>query len=251
MRGSVHSVETLGLLDGPGIRTVFFLKGCPLACKYCHNPDTQSTDGGQIYSVNDVVSVAKKNKSYYEATGGGVTFSGGEPLLQGDFLLSCIKALKEEGIHVTLDTSGYGQKNTMSEIIKLVDLILLDIKHVDDLGYKNLIGVSMNGLNHFMSLLKLSNTPIWVRHVMVPTYTDNQESMDKLLSLSKDILNWVEKIEILPYHKLGIDKYSQLDLIDPLKTIDEMSVEIAEAFEENINQTLTQLKRSNYERMCS
>lgn len=243
MKGSLHSIETLGLLDGPGIRTVFFLKGCPLACKYCHNPDTQDTDGGQIYEVEDLVNIALKYKSYYEATGGGVTFSGGEPLLQGDFLLSCIKALKAEGIHVTLDTSGYGQKNTMSEIIKMVDLILLDIKHVSDSGYKNLIGVSMNGLNHFMTLLKKENTPVWVRHVMVPSYTDNEKSMDELLKISKEIVGHIEKIEILPYHKLGEQKYVQLNRQDLLKDVDEMNVEEAQAFETKINERLSHLKK--------
>jgi len=243
MKAYVHSVETLGLLDGPGIRTVFFLKGCPLACKYCHNPDTQAFGGGDLYQVEDILAIARKNRSYYDATGGGVTFSGGEPLMQGDFLLACIKALKAEGFHVTLDTSGYGQPNTMGEIIDLVDLILLDVKHYDDLGYKDLIGVPMRGILDFIELLKQYDTPVWVRHVMVPTYTDTQEAMDKFMLLIKDFKNWVDKIEILPYHKLGIDKYSQLGMVDPLSHLSEMDEAIAKDFELSINQVLTQLKK--------
>lgn len=238
MKGAIHSIETLGLLDGPGIRTVFFLKGCPLACKYCHNPDTQEMGGGQMYDVDGIVALAMKNKSYFDATGGGVTFSGGEPLMQGDFLLACIRALKAEGIHVTLDTSGYGQEDTMADIISAVDLILLDVKHVNEAGYKDLIGVSMTGLKAFMDLIKIKHTPVWIRHVMVPSYTDSQEAMADLVKLSKHIDQWVEKIEILPYHKLGTDKYAQLELVDPLMHIGEMDEDTARDFETEVNAAL-------------
>jgi pyruvate formate lyase activating enzyme len=231
MKGKIHSIESLGLFDGPGIRTVFFLKGCPLACKYCHNPDTQDFEGGDLYSVEDVVKLAKKNKSYYDSSGGGVTFSGGEPLMQGEFLIQCIKALKKENIHVALDTSGYGQKKYMKEIISLVDLILLDIKQIHNMGYKDLIGVEIHGLLYFMDLIKNSDTPVWIRHVMVPTYTDSYESMEKLMDMIKDILKWVVKVEILPYHKLGKEKYKLLNREDPLTNVNAMDENKALAFE--------------------
>lgn len=238
MKGRIHSIESLGLFDGPGIRTVFFLKGCPLACKYCHNPDTQSFEGGTMYTVEEIVALAKKNKSYYDASGGGVTFSGGEPLMQGDFLIQCIKALKEENIHVALDTSGYGQKQYMEEIIGLVDLILLDIKHIHKQGYKDLIGVEMDGLLYFMNLIKKCNTQVWVRHVMVPSYTDSYEAMEKLIDMVKDISKWLVKVEILPYHKLGKEKYKLLNREDPLTNVNPMDEKKAQEFEAFVRSSL-------------
>lgn len=231
IKGRIHSIETMGLLDGPGIRTVFFLQGCPLKCKYCHNPDTITTKGGKEYTVDEVVKIAKRYKSYYRDTG-GVTFSGGEALLQGAFLLEGIKALKAEGIHVALDTSGVGQTQYFKEILELVDLVILDIKHFNKVGYKDITGVSMKWSEAFMNAMDHYKNKLWIRHVMVPGYTDNFESMDQLFHY---VLNWykiIEKIEILPYHKLGSDKYFQLGLEDPFKDVKEMSKDQAMVFQE-------------------
>lgn len=165
--GNIHSIETMGLVDGPGIRTVVFLKGCPLKCTYCHNPDTQICGGGKAYSVDELVKFAKRYKKYYDASGGGVTFSGGEPLMQGQFLKEAMIALKEEGIQVALDTSGYGDERYYKEILSLTDVLLMDIKHYDDIAHKKLVGKSMKGIRKFMSYLEYFKGKVWIRHVMV------------------------------------------------------------------------------------
>lgn len=235
---NIHSIETLGLLDGPGIRTVFFFKGCLLKCLYCHNPDTQLTTGGTSYTVESLVNIAKKYKNYYKSSGGGVTLSGGEPLMQGAFLLELIKALKAESIHVTLDTSGYGDKRYFDEILSMVDLVLLDIKHVESFSHKKLVGHSMNGLHQFMGHLAKSKTDTWIRHVMVPTMTDSETIMNDLYNLCKKIEHCIVKYEILPYHKLGVDKYSQLGQAYQLAHLPEMDKDVVKIFEDMLNEKL-------------
>lgn len=231
LKGRIHSIETMGLLDGPGIRTIFFLQGCPLKCKYCHNPDSIAFKGGQEYTVDEIVKIAKRYKPYYRQNG-GVTFSGGEALMQGEFLLSAIQALKSEGIHVALDTSGVGQVAFFLPIIEAVDLILLDVKHFNYNDYKDLTGVSMKWSESFMKALDHFKGKLWIRHVMVPGYTDNFEAMNQLFHFLGKWLKIIEKIEILPYHKLGIDKYYQLGLEDPLKGIPEMSKDDADMYQD-------------------
>lgn len=238
LTANIHSIETLGLVDGPGIRTVIFFKGCPLKCQYCHNPDTQAIGGGDVYTVEELVSMAKRYRAYYDRTGGGVTLSGGEVLLQAEFALELAKALKEEGIHVALDTSGYGQIKYAKSLLETVDLVLLDIKHVDDISHKQLVGKSMKGLHAFLQLLTESNVPVWVRHVMVPTITDSFEILEKVYGLTKTFRNRVEKFEILPYHKLGIEKYNQLGIEYPLMGIPEMNHDVAKEYETLLNERL-------------
>lgn len=241
IKGRIHAIETMGLHDGPGIRTVFFMQGCPLRCKYCHNPDALSFKGGQVYTVDELVMFAKRYKSYYK-TSGGVTFSGGEALMQGAFLLEAIKALKNEGIHVALDTSGIGQSSYFNEILSYVDMVIMDVKHVNKNAYKDLTGLSMKRLDAFHDALQAFNGQIWVRHVMLPGYTDNLTSMDALFNYISLWHKKIEKIEILPYHKLGVDKYYQLGLEDPLKDIDEMDSSIAKSFELYLMKKLKKLK---------
>ena len=174
----LHSIETMGLVDGPGIRTVFFLQGCPLRCNYCHNPDSQSMFSKIRITPKEVVDIAKRYKSYYTRSGGGVTFSGGEPLLQGEFLLETLKLLKKEGINTAIDTSGYWDVRFYKEILEYVDVILLDIKHFDNTGYKKVTGKSMSGFYKFLSSLDNFNGILWLRHVMVPSVTDNIKSIE-------------------------------------------------------------------------
>ncbi len=245
--GNVHSIETMGLVDGPGIRTVIFLKGCPLKCTYCHNPDTQICGGGKEYTVDEIVHFVKRYKKYYDASGGGVTFSGGEPLLQGAFLKAVMTALKDEGIQIALDTSGYGDERYFNDILALTDVLLLDIKHYDDIAHKKLVGKSMKGIHNFLTHLDHFNGSVWIRHVMVPGLTDSEESMDLLFSHIKNISKSIDKIEILPYHKLGIEKYYQLGVKDPMAEIPEMDKEKASTLESYIRGLLSDKKEHNKE----
>lgn len=243
--GNIHSIETMGLVDGPGIRTVIFLKGCPLKCTYCHNPDTQNCGGGKEYTVEELIKFVKRYKKYYDTSGGGVTFSGGEPLLQGAFLIEAMGALKAEGIHVAVDTSGYGDESYYKEILSLADMLLLDIKHYDDIAHKKLVGKSMRGIHQFMSALDYFKGHIWVRHVMVPGLTDSKESMDFLFRHIEKISKMIEKIEVLPYHKLGVEKYHQLGIQDPMSHIPEMDKEKASYLEAYLRDLLENAKDRN------
>lgn len=231
MEGRLHSIETMGLLDGPGIRTVFFLQGCPLRCAYCHNPDSQSMFSKTRITPEEIVNIAKRYKSYYKRTGGGVTFSGGEPLMQGEFLLETIKKLKEAGINTAIDTSGYGDMRYFKEILQNVDIVLLDIKHFDNKGYKRVTGKSMGGFYEFLSYIEDFHGILWLRHVMVPSITDNKESIKNLFDNVKHIVEKIDRFEILPYHKMGLEKYENLNIEYTLKGIPEMDIEKAKEFQ--------------------
>lgn len=241
--GNLHSIESMGLVDGPGIRTVFFLQGCPLRCKYCHNPDSQTCKGGSSITPEEVVRIAKRYKPYYKNSGGGVTFSGGEPLIQGEFLLETVKLLKEEDIHVTIDTCGFGDKRYYKEILKYVDLIMLDLKHYDNEGYKLITGRNINEFDNFIKYLDDYKGELIIRHVMVPTITDNDESIYKILKKLKPINYKIDKIEILPYHKMGVHKYETLNREYEMGDIPEMNKSVAATYEEKINGMLKGLKK--------
>ena len=232
MMGRLHSIETMGLVDGPGIRTVFFLQGCPLRCAYCHNPDSQTMFSNEHISPEEVLKIANRYKPYYRRTGGGITFSGGEPLLQGEFLLESLKLLKSEGFNIAIDTSGYGYEKYYKEILQYVDIIILDIKHFDNAGYKKLTGKLMNGFYKFLSYLKDFHGTIWLRHVMVPTITDNKESIYKLFRSVAHLSNKIDRIEVLPYHRMGIEKYEELGLEYSLKDIPEMDAAKAKEYQD-------------------
>lgn len=221
-KGSINSVETLGLVDGPGIRTVVFLTGCKLRCKYCHNPEMW-IKGKNNYTSDELVKKIIKNKPYFKRNNGGVTFSGGEPLIQIDFLIETIKKLKQENIHVAIDTSGFG-KGKYKKILSLVDLVILDIKHVDKQGYKDLTGQNIKEAEKFIKTLNKSNKPVWIRQVIIPGITDTEEYQIKLKKYLKNISN-IEKIEFLPFHHLGFEKYQKLGLPNPLEKTKEMDKE--------------------------
>ncbi len=172
MKGSIDSIETFGLVDGPGIRTVIFLNGCKLRCKYCHNPEMWTMQNANM-TVDEVVAKVLRNKPYFKRNQGGVTFSGGEPLMQVDFLIETCKRLKNEGIHIALDTAGVGI-GKYQEVLKYIDLVLLDIKHIEERGYQDLTGQSMNEFQKFIDVLRETNIPIWIRQVIVPGIMDNQ-----------------------------------------------------------------------------
>ncbi len=243
--GKIHSIETMGLLDGPGIRTIFFLQGCPLRCAYCHNPDTQSLKGGTSYTPVDLAKMAKRFKPYFDRSGGGVTFSGGEPLLQGEFLLAALKEMKALGIHTAIDTSGFGDAKYFEEILKYTDYVLLDIKHFDSKAHETLIGVPMKGREAFFKALSKFKGKICFRHVMVPGYTDNEAAMDRLAEILVNYQTIIDKIEILPYHKIGVTKYKDLGLEDPLKEVEPMNKLRARELETYLRNRVTEEKAAS------
>ncbi|MGL4992114.1 MAG: pyruvate formate-lyase-activating protein [Sarcina sp.] len=221
IKGRIHSIETMGLVDGPGIRFVAFMQGCKIRCAYCHNPDTWALEGGEEYTPEELVNKIKRYKTYFASSGGGVTFSGGDPLLQDEFLIETLKLCKSEGIHTTIDTAGVGNGN-YDEILKYTDLVLFDIKHVDKDKYKNLVGRDNSESLKFLEACKRNNTKLWVRHVVVPGITDTREN---LINVKKfiDTLNNVEKVELLPYHILGVNKYETMGIkykLDGTKPMD-------------------------------
>lgn len=210
IKGKIHSFESMGLVDGPGIRTVVFFQGCPLRCAYCHNPDTWSQAGGTEYTVKDLMDKILRFKPYFERSGGGVTFSGGEPLLQSEFLLDMLKECRKKGINTALDTSGYGLGN-YEEILRNVDLVILDIKHTNDEDHLKLTGKDRKGSDEFIEALNKENKSVWIRHVVVPGITDSEEHIIELSKIIKRINN-VEKIELLPYHTMALEKYKNLGI---------------------------------------
>lgn len=209
-KGRIHSIESMGLVDGPGIRTVVFLQGCALRCAYCHNPDTWSLQGGSEVDSEELLGKLLKFKPYYKSSGGGVTFSGGEPLLQPDFLLEMLRLCRENGIHTALDTAGFGLGG-YDEILSLTDLVLLDLKHSTEEGYRSLACGEMSKVLEFIDALNRSEARVWVRHVVVPGITDSREHILRLRKLVRKIRN-VDKVELLPYHTMGAVKYSSLGI---------------------------------------
>ena len=229
MIGEIHSIETFGTVDGPGIRFVLFLKGCPLRCLYCHNPDTWVNNGVMHLESSEVVSRIMKYKNYYK--NGGFTISGGEPLLQIDFVTEVLKLAKEKGIHTAIDTSGCTfNKDDISkfdELIKYVDLFLLDIKHIDNDKCLKLTGKSNLKTLEFARYLDDNNKKMWIRQVLVPGFTTDLDDLKNTREFIKT-LNNVDKIEVLPYHTLGVVKYQNLGSDYPLKDIQAPSKEIIE-----------------------
>lgn len=219
--GSIDSIESLGLYDGPGIRVVVFFNGCMLRCKYCHNPEMWTMKEKNITS-NELVNKIKKFKHYINETG-GVTFSGGEPLLQPDFLIDCCKKLKEDGFHIALDTAGVGI-GKYEEILKYVDLIIFDVKYADAKGYMELTGKSIEESEKFLKTACSMNKKFWIRQVIIPGLNDNDEYLLKLKQYVSEINN-IEKTEFLPYHKLGSEKYEALNIHYPYNEKCEMDKE--------------------------
>ena len=224
MTGRIHSFESFGTVDGPGIRFVVFLQGCPLRCQYCHNPDTWGA-GGSEYTVDEVIDRALRYKNYF-GDQGGVTVTGGEPLLQIDFVTELFTKLKQKGIHTCVDTSGitFRADNSASvekheKLLAVADLFLLDIKHIDDEACKKLTGQSNQNTLAFAQFLSDRNKKIWIRQVLVPNVTDSDESLQRTRTFI-DTLKTVEKVEVLPYHTMGEVKYEKLGMEYPLKGVE-------------------------------
>ena len=216
--GRIHSIESFGTVDGPGIRFVLFLQGCHLQCKYCHNRDTWDINGGKYKSLDDIFEKIMKYKNYIYPNG-GVTITGGEPLLQVKFLIELFKKLKKENIHTCIDTSGMvSLTDDIKELLSLTDLVLLDIKHIDSKKSKNLVGHTNEKELAFANYLSDNGTHMWIRQVLVPGYTDNEDDLLKLKNFISS-LKTVDKVEILPYHDMGKYKWKNLGLNYELENV--------------------------------
>lgn len=235
--GYIHSIESMGLVDGPGIRTVVFLQGCHLRCRYCHNPDTWEIGGQRAKQMTPEKLVERlcRFKPYYGETG-GVTFSGGEPLLQKDFLLEVLPLCRAAGIHVCLDTAGYGIGG-YEEILALTDLVLFDVKHITEEGYRRVTGQERQESLRFLETAQRMGTPLWIRHVVVPGLTDGEAHFQALREYLKTIRN-VERIELLPYHTLGVSKYETLGIPYPLKGVQPLSTQDLQEWQGLLEQDL-------------
>lgn len=232
--GRIHSIESMGLVDGPGIRVVVFFQGCSLRCKYCHNPDTWEYGGGEEYTASELVDKIKRYKPYFETSNGGVTFSGGEPLRQPEFLIEALKLCKQEGIHTCIDTSGFGV-GMYDEILKYTDLVLFDIKELTKENYKKVTLMNIDESLKFLEAVQRNGTKMWIRHVVVPGSTDGEEHIRELKEFIST-LNNVEKVELLPYHVLGVNKYEKMGIKYPLEGVEPMDKETIKKYEKILNE---------------
>lgn len=234
--GYIHSLETFGTVDGPGVRFVVFFQGCPMRCQYCHNPDTWEKAGGKEITAEEIIKRIERNRSFYKT--GGITATGGEPLMQPEFLLELFTKAQEKNIHTCLDTSGIAfHVNKESEafqqiekIMQVTDLVMLDIKHIEDAPHKKLTAHSNANILAFARYLNEIGKPMWVRHVVVPNITYKEEELQKLGEFLKTLSN-IEKLEVLPYHALGKVKYENLGMDYVLKDTPQLSKHQAKAAE--------------------
>lgn len=229
MNGYIHSIESFGTVDGPGVRYVVFFQGCPLRCKYCHNPDTWTTTGGEPMTADTIIEGYEKNKAFYRK--GGITATGGEPLLQMDFLLELFTLAKRRGIHTCLDTSGIvfrpndvGHLRKMNRLMEVTDLVMLDIKHIDNAEHKTLTKASNESVLAFAKYLEQKRKELWVRHVVVPGITDQEKYLRQLGEYIGKLRN-LTKVQVLPYHTMGVVKYENLGLPYPLPNVPPLSDE--------------------------
>lgn len=234
--GYIHSIETMGLVDGPGIRFVVFFQGCHLRCSFCHNPDTWDLNKGMEYTPEELMAKILRYVPYFKRSGGGITFSGGEPLIQKEFLIDMLKLCKENGIHTAVDTAGVGCKDCR-EILSLADLVMLDIKQIEAEPYKKLTGVDKSAFDNFMEQIQEIRPDIWLRAVIVPGINDNFEYITELWNLAKKIPR-VKRIELLPYHTLGVNKYNALGLRYPLDGVPPMDKNKTQEWQDKLNTIL-------------
>lgn len=234
--GRIHSLESFGTVDGPGIRFVIFMQGCPLRCQFCHNPDTWDAKGGKKYTSNALMEEIIKYKSYMDFSEGGVTFTGGEPLLQAEFVLEVAKLCKKYKISTALDTSGFIWNDAVQELLDYTDLVLLDIKNYDANVYKTVTGVELSPTLKFLDYLREKNINTWVRYVLVPGLTDNLDSIARLSNHLKLYSN-VKKIELLSFHKMGEYKWKELGLEYKLTDTKEPDRELVQKVKEIFEQS--------------
>lgn len=231
MKGRIHSLQSFGTVDGPGVRYVVFLQGCPMRCLYCHNPDTWPVNGGEEMEASYIIEQYKRNEGFY--TDGGLTVTGGEPLLQIDFLIELFTLCKENNIHTCTDTSGitYKPNNTaynekLDRLLEMTDLVMLDIKHIDPVKHKELTSQPNDGILAFAEHLSDKNVDIWIRHVVVPGYTDDDEYLEKLGYFIGG-LKTLKALDVLPYHDMAKPKYENLGIDYPLKDVPPLDKSVA------------------------
>ena len=226
MKGRVHSTESFGTVDGPGVRFVIFLQGCPMRCAYCHNPDTWAPEGGTLTEASDLIEQFMRNEGFYKD--GGITVTGGEPLMQVDFVYELFSLAKEHNIHTCIDSSGImyhpgdtEYNRTLDKLMEITDLVMLDIKHIDPEKHKWLTGQPNDGILAFAEYLDKKNVSIWIRHVVVPGITDDDTYLYKLGYFIGGLKN-LKALDVLPYHTLGIPKYEKLGIEYRLKDVPAM-----------------------------
>lgn len=223
MKGYIHSTESFGTVDGPGIRYVVFMQGCPMRCKYCHNPDTWDVKNGKEIEIDDILKEYESYRPYLKD--GGITATGGEPLMQMDFLIELFERANEKGIHTCLDTSGitFNDKNPLllqkfNRLMKVTNLVMLDIKHIDPALHVDLTGQQNDNVLAFAEYLDKNNIPLWIRHVVVPTITDDKKYLEELGYFIGGLSN-IKALDVLPYHDMGKSKYEELGMNYPLANI--------------------------------
>lgn len=232
--GYLDSIETMGLVDGPGVRVVVFLQGCPLRCIFCHNPETWKIDKKFPITPLELVTRIKKYKNYF-GKDGGVTFSGGEPLTQNKFLLETLKLCKKENINTCLDTSGVG--DNYEEILKYVDLVIMDIKALDSNNYKKITGYDITKSLEFLDYCQKTNKKMWLRQVIIPGINDDEKYILELAKFIKPLKN-IERVELLPYHTNGIKKYETLNIPYKLGNTKSMDIEICSNLEKILREEI-------------
>lgn len=223
MNGRIHSIQSLGALDGPGIRFVVFMQGCPLRCGCCHNPDTWSFDGGAEYTPQEIKDKAVRYKEYF-GTDGGITVSGGEPLIQSEFVTELFRLCHKEGINTCLDTSGYILNDKVKSLLSVTDRVLLDIKYTDAESYRLYVGSKLNDTLSFLDYLNLQSVPVTLRQVIIPSLNDNEENILKL-KVIKEKYRCIDKIELLPFKKICQVKYDKMGIDFPFAHISEPNKE--------------------------
>ncbi len=227
MQGRIHSLESFGTVDGPGVRFVVFVQGCPMRCAYCHNPDTWEMNGGTLMEPEYIIEQYERNISFYK--GGGITVTGGEPLMQVDFLIDLFTLAKKKGIHTCIDSSGIAYKPNgnpewlakLDKLMTLTDLVMLDIKHIDPEKHKELTSQPNEGILAFAAYLNEKNVDMWIRHVIVPGLTDDDEYLYKLGYFIGQFKN-LKALDALPYHTMGENKYQKLGMEYKLKGVPAM-----------------------------
>ena len=228
MTGYVNSIQSLGAVDGPGVRYVVFMQGCPLRCVYCHNPDTWLPQDGEAYTADELTRKALRFRPYWR-NGGGVTVTGGEPLMQAAFVEEFFAKLHEQGVHTALDTSGVGNLAEAERVLRHTDLVLCDLKFLTKSDYRKYCRADFGQVERFLQLTAMKGVPLWVRHVVVPGLTDSDTHIEGLHRYIGTLPN-VQKVELLPYHLLGVNKYETMNMNYPLNGVPAMDTNVCEGY---------------------